>query len=68
MDLKAYIDLSIKVLTDWRVIACAAAILVIWTLFRFVGIISHRSPRRYAPPKSPPPAPASRHEDRSDEL
>ncbi len=55
MDLKGYIDLSIKVLTDWRVLGCTLAIFVIWAMFRYVGIISQHHPRSYSRPKAPPP-------------
>lgn len=57
MDLSMYLTLSIKVLTDWRVLAATVAIFIIWTLFRFVGIISQRPPRRYQPPSRPMPRP-----------
>lgn len=57
MDLDAYIDLSVKVLTDWRVIVCVISVLVIWTLFRFVGVIAQRRVRRYQAPKKASPAP-----------
>lgn len=67
MDLKAYIDLIVKVVADWRVLACTVGVLVIWSLFRFVGVISHRSPRRYARPKSPGPASPQRRDEPTDE-
>lgn len=56
MGLDAYIALSIRVLTDWRVIACAVAVLVIWTLFRFVGVIAQRRPPYRGGPRQPPPS------------
>ena len=59
MDLNGYIGLSIKVLTDWRVLACTGAVSIIWALFRYVGVISRRQPRGYARPRAPrPPGPA----------
>lgn len=57
MDLKGLIDLSVKVLTDWRVLACLGAVFVIWTLFRYVGVISPHRPRNYSRP-TPPPRPS----------
>ena len=56
MDIKGYIDLSIKVLTDWRVLICTGAIFVIGALFRYVGVISRHRTRSYTRPKAPPQA------------
>jgi len=64
MDLKGYIDLSIKVLSDWRVLVCTGAVLVIWTLLRYVGVIAPHHPRTYTRPKaSPPPPPREEEKD-----
>ena len=56
MDLNGYIDLSIKVLTDWRVLICTGAVLLVWAIFRSVGVIVRRKPRGYARPKAPSPS------------
>jgi hypothetical protein len=53
VDLKGLFDLSIKVLTDWRVLACLGGVFVIWTLFRYVGVISQHRPRNYGRPAPP---------------
>lgn len=53
MELSTYVDVSLKVLRDWRVLACALGIFAAWGLFRYVGVISRRGPRRYSPPAKP---------------
>lgn len=57
MDLKSYLDLSFKVLLDWRVILCAAAVFVSWALLRYVGVIVQRRPRSYPSPRPPQSGP-----------
>lgn len=56
MDLAGTLALSIKVLSDWRVIFIAAAVVLLWAVLRYVGsVYRNRLPRRAGPtiPRSP---------------
>lgn len=44
MSLMGYLSLSLLVLTDFRVLAAALAVLLSWGLLRFVGVIPRRRP------------------------
>jgi len=47
MNLEAVMALSLKVITDWRVILITIATLLVWAALRYVGSIYHkRSPPR----------------------
>lgn len=50
MDFAGTLALSIKVLSDWRVIFIAAAVILLWAALRYVGsVYRSRSPRRAGP-------------------
>lgn len=40
-----YLDIVFSVLTDWRVLAALGFTLVIWFVFRTVGVLYRRQPR-----------------------
>ena len=66
MDLAAALELSLKVLSDWRVIAIALVVILAWAALRYVGSVYRRRPPRAAMRghSAPPPAPpASGQED-----
>jgi len=75
VDLNGYIALSIRVLSDWRVVFVALGSIILWAILRRVGVVYHtipsqrpRSPSvvRKALPRSAPrrsAAPSSRDED-----
>ncbi len=44
MPIREYLDLSLAVLADVRVIGAAVAILISWSLFRYVGLV-YKKPR-----------------------
>jgi hypothetical protein len=63
MDLNATFQLALKVLTDWRVIAITAAVLLLWAALRYVGSVYRSRPAfqasRFASLK-PKPGPAGK--------
>jgi hypothetical protein len=63
MSLPETLELSLKVLEDWRVIAIAVAVLLLWAALRYVGsVYRKRSPTRPRPsaPRAVKAAPAKR--------
>jgi len=53
MDIQAALALSLKVLSDWRVIFITVSVLLIWAALRSVGSVYHKRPRaRSKPPAS----------------
>ncbi len=47
------LSIAIKVLADWRVIAIAIAVLLVWAALRYVGSIYHRRPKVASRPTAP---------------
>jgi len=46
-----YTDLFLSVLKDWRVIAATVAILLLWALLRYVGVVFRRIKLNLPPPR-----------------
>jgi len=46
-----YTDLFLSVLKDWRVIAATVAILLLWALLRYVGVVFRRLKLNLPPPR-----------------
>lgn len=66
MDLAGTLAVSIKVLSDWRVLFIAVAVILLWATLRYVGsVYRNRSPRRKGPRIVPSPKMASSRSGRS---
>lgn len=46
-----YTDLFLSVLKDWRVITATVAILLLWALLRYVGVVFRRIKLNLPPPR-----------------
>jgi hypothetical protein len=46
-----YSELFLSVLKDWRVIAATVAILLLWALLRYVGVVFRRMKLNLPPPR-----------------
>jgi hypothetical protein len=57
MPLEKYFSISLRVLSDWRVIAIALLTLGVWAVLRYVGMVYRRPVLR---PRARPPAPAAK--------
>ncbi len=66
MSLDYYMQLSLQVLADWRIIAVALGSILVWALLRYVGMVYYRRPkpkrRPSAAKKQAAPKPAPRQE------
>jgi len=62
MGLNELFALSIKVLSDWRVIGITIAIILLWAALRYVGMVYHKraSPQRRSAPRSLSKVPSAR--------
>jgi hypothetical protein len=53
MDLSEMLSIALKVISDWRVVFITVAVLVVFTILRYVGIVYHKRPRTRARPPLP---------------
>jgi hypothetical protein len=52
MELSEMLYLALKVIADWRVVFITVAVLVVFAILRYVGLVYHRRPRTRARPPS----------------
>jgi hypothetical protein len=50
MELSDMLNVALKVIADWRVVAISIAMLVVFALLRYVGLVYHKRPKVRARP------------------